>query len=131
MLIWGGISTRGRSPTVSVAGAYWISSITASRWTTAPGVAATLAPMSKGRGSTWDGMPPLLTRSRARFRSPLTRFWPRVWIVRLMAAGLPARVFVGAAASVSSDSAKSARSAVGRSRSDRSTSVRSWEETSR
>ena len=63
-----------------------------------------------GRVSTVDGMPPLWRTSCARCRAPSSRLRPRVSTALARALGLPSSVLVGAAASVSSDTAKRARS---------------------
>lgn len=83
------------------------------RSTTAPGETARFSPGLNAVLSTCDGIPPLLTRSSAKFLNPVRRLAPRTSIVFFNASGLPSNVFVGAKASVSAETAKRARLVVG------------------
>ena len=85
--------------TDAVDGWYWISSRTSLRNTTEPGVVAMFSPSRKGRESTGDGIPPLCSRSLAKWAAPVSRLPPQVAVALRRAAGLPARLLVGASAS--------------------------------
>src|SRR4029434_890797 len=81
------------------------------RWlreTPLPGVAAMLTPTSNPEASTCDGHPPLWRTSCTQFLRPLTMLLPPVSNALRIAAGLPARVFVGASASTKNLAAKRA-----------------------
>jgi hypothetical protein len=69
-----------------------------------------LPPTVNGRVSTVAGIPPLRRTSWAMWRKPVSTLRPRVWTAFASALGLPSKVLVGASASVSSDTAKRARS---------------------
>ena len=99
MLIVGGMIISGTSCTVSVLGAYWISSKTSVRCTTAPGVAARFSPTVNFEVSTLAGRRGGVDTSRSRFRAPFTRLAPPSSMVTFSAAGLDHKKFVGASAS--------------------------------
>ena len=89
-----------------------MSSTSALRKTTAPGVAAMFLPSAKGRASTCRGshVPPL--KSSTKFASPRSALVPLESTSLRSAAGLLPRKLVGAMASSKSDMTKRARSAV-------------------
>src|SRR3954452_25295217 len=89
----------GTSRTVSVVGAYWISSKTSVRWTTDPGVAAMFPPILNFEVSTLAGRRGDVDRSRSRFLAPAIRLAPPYSIVTFSAVGLDHGKFVGARAS--------------------------------
>src|SRR5271154_771898 len=105
----GGTISSGRSDTVSVTGAYCRTSPTGSRATTAPEVVARSRPTSNAPGSTIEGIPPLWRTSETKLRVPRRRLAPPVSKACLIADGLLARKFVGAAALVRMFAAKRAR----------------------
>ena len=86
MLIQGGRISSGVWCTVSVVGAYWISSISRLRCTTLPGVSARLRPGAKAVASTMLSRPSF--RSCSRLRAPSARLAPPVSMARRSAAGL-------------------------------------------
>ena len=89
----------GTSYTVSVLGAYWISSKTSLRCTTAPGVAARFSPTVNFEVSTLAASRGGVDMSRSRFRAPFTRLAPASSIVTFSAAGFDHKKFVRASAS--------------------------------
>ena len=101
MLIQGGMISSGRFSTVSVVGAYWISSIRSLRNTTLPGVTAMFSPTlnfvsSVMRMRSW---PLPRSRSASRFDRPFSRFSPPVSAVRRSTSGLVIRKLDGLIAS--------------------------------
>src|SRR6266850_1427617 len=101
--------TSGRACTCSELGAYWISSNISVRYTTWPGVLATLRPSLNGVGSTCEGSMSLSRMSRTMFLRPLTRLSPPVSTILRSATGLASSQLLGANASVTSEVKKCAR----------------------
>ena len=93
----GGTSSSGRVPTVAVLGAYWISSITSLRYTTAPGDVPTLRPTSNALSSVIEIVP--LPRSATKFSMPSRRLSPRDSRSFSWASGFVDRKFAGDRAS--------------------------------
>ena len=103
----GGTISSGRRCTFGVDGAYWISSISALRYTTSPGVIARLRPTAKARASLIEMRP---TRaSAARFDMPCARLAPSVATARFSTSGFVAGKFDGAIASTNWRVAKVSR----------------------
>ncbi len=88
---------RGRSRTVAVAGAYWMSCISSFSKITAPGVVAMSFPTSYAVSSV-DETRPLARSSKNRFM-PCMRLCPPVSIATCIASGLVTRKFDGLIAS--------------------------------
>ena len=97
MLMHGGTMTSGRLCTVGVVASYWMSSISALRNTTLPGVTARLRPTANARSSVIVIRPRRV--SSTRLRSPFTRLSPSVATAFASTSGLVAGKFVGAMAS--------------------------------
>src|SRR5882672_3057145 len=112
--------TSGRACTCSELGAYWISSNISVRYTTWPGVLATLRPSLNGVGSTCEGSMSLSRMSRTMFLRPLTRLSPPVSTILRSATGLASSQLLGANASVTSEVKKCARPLPRASSEDRS-----------
>src|SRR6266536_3251769 len=91
----GGTSSSGTCRTVGVCGAYWISSNTSVRNTTAPGVAPRLSPTAKSEPSTICGMRGALAMSRSRFSPPRRKFIPPLSIAALNEAGFNTGTLLG------------------------------------
>ncbi len=100
--------TSGRSWTVGVAGAYWMSCISSFSYTTAPGVVARLRPTSKTFSSVVETRP--LCASSIRFSTPFVKLSPRVSRASLIASGLVATKLAGLSASIIWRAAKRIRS---------------------
>jgi hypothetical protein len=116
LLIIGGTTSSGRSRTRGVAGAYWSSSNTGVRSTTAPGVAPMFCPTVNAERSTIEGMRGGCAMSRVKLRAPRARLRPPVSTVALSTAGLVSGAFVGASASTAFSSAKRTRRSLVQSR---------------
>ena len=120
LLIHGGTTTSGRACTVSVVGAYWMSSMSSFRYTTEPLLAATLTPTVNAFLSTSAGRPLLSRASSMTLRAPRCRFCPPVFIVSSITAGLRNGKFVGLIASQNCLAKNFTRDLVSASTSERS-----------
>ena len=102
MLIHGGTTSSGRSNTFGVVGSYWMSSISALRNTTLPGVVPMLTPSSNAFASVIEmrSWPLPRSMSSSRLLRPRTRFCPPDAIVSLNTSGLVSAKFDGASASM-------------------------------
>ena len=85
----GGTITSGRSCTLAVLGAYWMSCISSFSKTTLPGLVATLRPTSKAVSSVIETRP--LAKSCRNRRMPSTRLAPPLSSAVCIASGLVAR----------------------------------------
>ncbi|GJE61204.1 hypothetical protein MPOCJGCO_3325 [Methylobacterium trifolii] len=103
MLIHGGTIRNGRLITVSVIGAYWISSIRSLRNTTSPGVTATSTPKVKALTSVWRtrNSPLPASMSSCSIFMPRTRLAPFSSKVCRISSGLVITKFEGERAPVS------------------------------
>jgi hypothetical protein len=124
LLIVGGTIKIGISRTSSVCAAYWISSNTGVRKTTAPGVAAMVVPTSKPLMSTMLGTRGRRDASLTSAFAPRTRFAPRVSMVALVACGFRNTLLGGDNASTRFPTSRRRRLCVWSSSSASSTSCR-------
>ncbi|CPN06057.1 Uncharacterised protein [Bordetella pertussis] len=95
--MFGGTITSGRSQTLAVCGAYWMSCIRLFSNTTWPGVVATLRPISNCVSSVWLMRPRWMSLSRLAMPSCKVR--PALSTMARCASGLKARKLAGDMAS--------------------------------
>ena len=94
----GGTSSSGTARTVGVCGAYWISSNTSVRRTTAPGLTPRLPPTAKADVSTICGIRGGWARSFTRFSPPRTKLSPPDSRAARTDSGLTTATLLGASA---------------------------------